>query len=374
MNPEPNLRTDEQEIDLIDLIRQLWHKRRLIGAMTAGFLLAGIAAALFSPKVYTATCTFVPQSGKRSSGNVSSLAALAGIPVGRMNSGEESLSPSVYPNILSSNPFRLELLETPVSIDEADHPITLKEYLTDPAYRSFSLTGTIAKYTLGLPGLIYGALRGNASQKTPSDTVSDDKIIVLDPTEKEAIGRIAPLVTISMNSKEGYITVAAHMPEPYAAAQVAQRATALLQEYVTEFKIEKLKANLAFIRERYAATKADYEAIQARRAAYMDSNQRLSTYRARMELEQLDNQYDLAFSIYSELAKQLEQAKISVCENTPIFTIVDPVTVPFARSKPRRALIVFGFALFGFIAGCGIVFLTPFIKTVTAERDDRSAA
>ena len=54
--------------------------------------------------------------------------------------------------------------------------------------------------------------------------------------------------------------------------------------------------------------------------------------------EALTNEYNLTYSVYSELAKQMEQAKIAVNETTPILTIVEPVVVPIERSKPKRGI------------------------------------
>ena len=54
------------------------------------------------------------------------------------------------------------------------------------------------------------------------------------------------------------------------------------------------------------------------------------------------------------LAKQLEQGKMQVKKDTPVFTVVQPITVPTKASNSRaKTLIVWTF--FGGILGCGIV-------------------
>jgi len=42
--------------------------------------------------------------------------------------------------------------------------------------------------------------------------------------------------------------------------------------------------------------------------------------------------------IYTEIAKQKEQAKIAVTETTPILTIIEPVKIPTVNSGPNRAM------------------------------------
>lgn len=356
---------EEQEIDLVELVRKLWANRRLILRTACAFFALGVAVALLSSKAYTASSVFVPQTGKKSaSGGMASLAAMAGISLGSMG-GEEVLSPNVYPNIMQSAEFLRELGRTPLRLEGYDTPVTLTDYLTLPEYEKFSLGGTILKYTVGLPGVILGAVRGEKEPGVPA--AAEAGIVVLTAQEQKAARAIAQLVTLSLNVKEGYLTLTAEMPEAYAAAQVAESATQLLQRYVTEFKIEKVQANLDFVQERYEEVKAEYEKIQARRAAYRDANQLTATSRARTELERLDNQYNLSFAIYSELAKQVEQAKISVKETTPILTVISPVTVPEKATKPKRSLIVAGMTFFGLLVGCGLVFLFPVLYAVTGN-------
>ena len=68
--------------------------------------------ALFSPKEYTAGCTMVPQSGdKKVGGNLSGLASMVGINLGGA-SGGEVLSPTIYPKIVASIPFKKDLMAT----------------------------------------------------------------------------------------------------------------------------------------------------------------------------------------------------------------------------------------------------------------------
>ena len=119
---------EEQEIDLVELIAKLWHNRGLIIKTTVLFMVVGLMVALFSAKVFSAGCEIVPQTGNSSSSSsLSSLAALAGIRVN--NTGNNStLSPYVYENIVSSVPFRKDLMYTKIHFAEFEEPITLFDY------------------------------------------------------------------------------------------------------------------------------------------------------------------------------------------------------------------------------------------------------
>ena len=139
MTVEQINKQEETEIDLIEVIRKLWAKRKFILKVTVVFMALGVLIALFSPKEYTAGCTMVPQIGEKTTGgNLSGLAAMAGINLGS-NSGGDVLMPNVYPKILSSVPFQKELMQTEIKFEDYEQPVRLLDYYTGEEYRKFSL-------------------------------------------------------------------------------------------------------------------------------------------------------------------------------------------------------------------------------------------
>ncbi len=83
---------------------------------------------------------------------------------------------------------------------------------------------------------------------------------------------------------------------------------------------------------------------------------------AKTEEERLTSQYNLIYAVYSDLAKQLEQAKIQVKQDTPVFTIIEPVSVPTKKSKPNRPMILIIWLFLGGVIGTGWVFGKDFIE------------
>jgi uncharacterized protein involved in exopolysaccharide biosynthesis len=62
----------------------------------------------------------------------------------------------------------------------------------------------------------------------------------------------------------------------------------------------------------------------------------------------------VANTVYLEMAKQLEQAKMQVKKDTPVMTVIQPVSVPMKPSNSRaKTLIVWVFM--GVLLGCGLV-------------------
>lgn len=364
---------EEQEIDLVELIQRMWVNRWLIVKVTAVFMVLGLFVALFSPKVFTASCDVVPQTSKSgASSSMSSLAALAGINLNAVQSAE-SLSPEVYENIMGSTTFRKELMQTMIDFEEVGHPVSFFDYYTSEEYNKPGVLSYVKKYTIGLPFTILNAIRGEQPEPDYSGVGGDSNAIeTISKDEYDAMQILGESIGISLDDKKGYVTITANMPEAVAAAQMAQATLTLLQRYITEFKIEKVQSNLDFMQERFDEAKRNFEDVQARRARLRDANMNTTRYSARTEMERLDAEYTLAQGVYTSLAQQVEQAKISVKETTPILTVIKPVTVPYKKSKPQRAMILFAFTFLGAVAGMGCVLLVPAVaEIVGSERMKR---
>ena len=360
---------EEQEIDLVELIQKMWVNRGLIIKVTAAFMVVGLLVAIFSSKVYTASCDVVPQSSDSSaSSRMSSLAALAGINLNQAQN-VKVLSPHVYENIMSSTTFRKELMQTMVNFEKADRPVSFYEYYTSEEFNKPSVGDYVVRYTIGLPFVILNAIRGD-KPKTESVALAGDGSTAIESLTRDEYNCMAILgqsVGITLDEKKGYVTISANMPEAVAAAQMAQATLTLLQKYITEFKIEKVQSNLDFVQERYDEAKRNFEDVQARRAKFRDANMNTSRYSARTELEKLDAEYTLTMNLYSSLASQLEQAKISVKETTPVLTVIKPVTVPYKKSKPQRSMILAAFTFLGAVLGMGCVLLLPVVAEITGS-------
>jgi len=356
---QKNYKKEEQEIDLVEIIQKLWKNRKFILKVTAAFAVLGLLVAIFSSNIYTASCTMVPQTGeKKAGGNLSGLAAMAGINIGSLSSGEV-LSPTVYPKIMTNINFQKELIYSKFHFKEIKEPITLYDFYTDKQYPKFNLLGTIKKYTIGLPGVIIKAIKGNKDAVTNSDTST---VQFLTKEEQEVIKALNESLTLEVNDKQGFITLTTNMSEPLAVAELAQKGQELLQKYITEFKVEKVASNLEFVERSYDEAKRNFETKQEELARFRDANKSLSSAMARTQEEKLTSEYDLLLQVYTELAKQKEQAKIAVTETTPILTIISPVVVPTEKTKPKRSLILLIYIFLGLVIGAGIVFFVPYLE------------
>ena len=361
-------KADEDEIDLIALAHTIWRGRKRIIITVIIFALIGLLIALFSPKEYTVSTTMVPQLSNRSSklSGLSSLAAMAGFNLD-MNMETSELSPYIYPQIVQSAPFQLEIMNTPFTFSDVDHPVSIYKYYTE--YYQPGILSLVAKYTIGLPGVIITAVKGETKDTIPS-ALKEERTIHLSQEQNEIRKIIEENVTLVTNDKEGYVVLSSRFHEARLAAEVAQKGQELLQRYITEFKIEKATAQLKFIEDRCAEKQMEFEKAQANLASFRDRNKNVTSAMAQTEEERLQNEYQLAFTVYSELAKQLEQAQIKVKEDTPVFSIIKPVVVPIEKSSPNRPLILVIWTFLGGIVAIGWIFGKQFFASIKERWND----
>ena len=346
---------EEEGIDIMALVRQLWDGRKTIIIWTCVFSLLGLVAALTMKRTYSVSTVMVPQMNSKSNSSLSSLAALAGVDMG-MDLSAKDLSPLVYPQIVNSVPFRRELLYTPLHFAKADSAVSMYTYFKEIAKPS--PMAYVKKYTIGLPFLLLNALKKEKPEMVLPSSGSDDspKPLLLTKDEVKLLTVVAESVSLNVDKKEGLITLNVNGVEPIQTAELALKAQQLLQEEITRFRTEKAQRDLDYIQDRYNETKKEAESLQAALASVSDRSQDVIGSRNRIQRERIQQKYTLANAIYTDMAKQLEQAKMQVKRDTPVLTVIQPVTVPSKPSNSRaKTLIVWTFL--GFVLGCGIVFV-----------------
>ncbi|MBC7571847.1 MAG: lipopolysaccharide biosynthesis protein, partial [Spirosoma sp.] len=145
--------------------------------------------------------------------------------------------------------------------------------------------------------------------------------------------------------------VVAVEPDPVVAATVARLSLEYLTDYITNYRTEKARQQVTFLAGQVSESNSKYQASEYALSNYRDKNRNLFLNTAKIEEQRLQADYLLNQSVYNELSKQFAQAKIKVQEETPVFKVLEPATVPLRKSGPKRTIIVLGFAVLGGILG-----------------------
>jgi len=348
MNEVSNQQDSEDEIDLIELLKKVYLKKKFILKTSILAALFGIVYALFQPNEFTSSTTFIPQlsSGVKSGGSsLSGLASLAGINIGSMESSSE-FPPSLYPQVVNGIPFKLDLLSSNINLNGKE--ILVKDYFSNQG-SSLNILGTIKKYTIGLPSLLLGSF--NAQDVAPSKS----EIYSVSQEDFKLFNTISAVLSLSLNEEEGFITISFTDNNKNVAAQITQIAQTLLQKKIIEFKNKSSKEMLDFATKQYEEKKNSYEKLQDERAIFVDKNINISSSLFQNKLSRIESEVNISASIVQQLASQVEQAKLQVNKDTPVFTTIKPVTIPFERSAPKRSLIVLVFGFLGIVISVGYV-------------------
>ena len=263
--------------------------------------------------------------------------------------------PTLYPQVVNGVPFRLDLLSSKIDINNKS--ILVKDYFLNNN-SSINLFETIKKYTIGLPSLIL------SSFKDESEILDESIIYSITKEDRGLFEKINNNLSLSINEKEGFITISYTDINKKVAAQITQIAQNLLQEKIIEFKNMSSKEMLDFALKQYTEKKDSYEKLQDERALFVDKNINISSSLFQNKLSRLDSEVNILESIVQQLASQVEQAKLQVNKDTPVFTTIQPVTIPYERSAPKRSLIVIVFVFLGLVLSIGFVLIKEPAKEI----------
>ncbi|MDE0471203.1 MAG: Wzz/FepE/Etk N-terminal domain-containing protein [Ekhidna sp.] len=336
----------ENEVDLIELLKSIWLKRLFIAKVSSIFFILGITIAFTSKVEYKSSCKLFPQSEESRTLNLNGLSRLGLLGLGGNFDDNNYLTPNLYPEIVRSTPFLDKLINTPVYFEKLDTAISSYDYFTK--FHKPSLIDYTLEYTIGLPGKIF--------KKDKNSIPGDNSQIKRYSNEKWGLIRnYAKRLSVSVDPETSIVTIETELPDPTAAAMITTHLVENLTKNIIEYKIEKAKFNLSFIQERFIEVEKEYKIKQKQLARFSDRNRNITNSIVQNEYERLKNDLDISFEVYKGLAIQLEQAKIEVKKETPVFVVLEPAKVPVNKSKPKKKIIILVSFFLGFLTSVVVV-------------------
>ena len=346
--------TDEEiEIDLMGILRKIIGIRKTIYKAASIGLVMGIIIALSIPKQYTVTVTLSPEMGTSKEGGLSGLAASflgSGVAMG---DGTDALNASLSADIVSSTPFLLELSTMKVQVTK-NKVMTLDTYLDEESSPWWY-------YVIGFPGMVIGGVKSLFTEEdelTSSDQESQGTIEL----SKKELGKIKALknmIIASVDKKTSMTSVAVTLQNPKVTAVVADSVVKKLQEYIIGYRTSKSKEDCLYLEKLFKERQQEYYTAQQKYADYLDSHDNIILQSVRAEQERLQNDMNLAYQVYSQVANQLQVARAKVQEEKPVFAIVEPAVVPLTPSGTSMKIYVLAFI---FLSVCVVIFWNLFGK------------
>jgi uncharacterized protein involved in exopolysaccharide biosynthesis len=261
------------------------------------------------------------------------------------SNGGDALTVNLYPDIVSSTPFLTGLFDVRVSDPKKKIDTTLYDYMLN--YQKAPWWSYVTSAPFRLIGWTFSLFRDKPAEEATAAKEIDT--FQLTPKQSGVMGAISSSINVTVDNKTGLTTIEVSMQNPVISAAVTDTVMNRLQEYITNYRTMKARHDLAYTEKLYEESRDKYYKAQQRYARYIDSNQNIILSSYRTESERLQNEMNLAYGVYNQTAQQLQAAKARVMEITPVYTVVQPATVPLRASKPKKSMLLIGFVFLAFV-------------------------
>ncbi len=358
----------EKEIDLVELGSLLWNKRVFLLKCCVISVFVGLIIGFSMPKEYETKVKFAPENSdlSKSAGALGGLAAMAGINL-KQGTGSDAISPDLYPEVIKSTPFLIELFPMRVVTQKEKDSMLLYDYISEHQ------RGAWWGYIMNAPFMVIGWVKGLFSDTSDMIDTNIDPFN-LTPAQSGVVNALRSRILIQVDKKTPTLEISVRMQDPLISANVAQVVLENLQKYMTNYRIHKVKQDMEYTEKVYGEAQEAYYKAQKAYATFEDSNKNIISANYRTEQERLKNEMTLTFNVYNSLAQKLEQDKLRVQEETPVYTLIEPPMVPLRAASPNKPLILVACVFLAIFGGCGYVLIKDFFIVKKEENIDISGS
>ena len=284
---------------------------------------------------------------EKTNSSIEGLSSLFGNKI-QSNTGK-ILGPEMFGEVINSKAFLNDLVITKIPLNKTGiDSATLESYFyVLPKLSIFQKIKTF----------FFNTEIVNKDKDIKSGSIRDDKSVIKEEINTEMLfsQNVPPIVLLKgpraaaiseMESRieykftEGKASVFVKMPDPLLSAIVTKLVLEKLIDYVTKYKTKKQIDNLNYIEQKYNESQLKYKQAQLNYASYKDASLGVILQSAQSNDQILNNNSTILFNIYNQFALQLEQAKFELKKETPMFFILEPITIPESKSEPSFISIV----------------------------------
>ncbi len=312
------------------LTKLLGYKKMLIrNAVIAGVVFGALI--LCVPRYYSCDVKLAPEvsSGGGLMGSFGSLASSLGINLGSgMNS--DAISPALYPDIFASKEFQTELFD--IKVTTSDGSLTTDLYTYMEKHQSAPWWTTAFNST---KRFVKNMFASDTEGAAASKGVNPFRLTEKQYQVAEAIGN---KISCSVSQTDGIITITVNDQDPLVCATLADSVKVRLQNYITRYRTSKARNDMDYYAKLLEQSKKDYDKAVKAYTIYADTHRDVIMQSYISERDQLENEMQAKFSIYTALTQQYEQSKAKLQETTPAFTTLQCASVPIKPAGPKRVI------------------------------------
>ena len=291
------------------------------------------------PRYYMSSVVWAPESSDNTSlGSFSSSLASLGLgSLGKL-ANNDAISPDLYPDLLSSNDFVVQLF--PIKVINKDGSINTNYYDYLNHKQKDAWWNKIKGYIMEL------------IDPTPlTNFKGTEKVDIFSMSKKQQdiAAKIKKNINCEIDQKTYAITISVKDQDPKICATIADSTRQHLQNFIIDYRTNKAKNDYAYYNNLCNKAKKEYEEARRKYASSSDANMDVSLTSVRSKIDDLENDMQLKYNIYSSMNTQKQAALAKIQEKTPAFTTLQSATVPIKPAGPKRMLMSIAMAMLAFI-------------------------
>ena len=295
-------------------------------------IIIGLIIALSIPKEYTAEKMLAPEQQQEGlSGGLGNLANMAGL---NLSNSTDAIVPDLYPSVVESNDFIVNLLYTEVTTQKGD-TITYLTYLckhTDSPW--WSAIGKGIRKVIGFITASNEESNINSSARIDPANISR--------AEEDIVGFARSNISCSISQLNNTINISVRAQDPVVAKIMADEVTNNLQNFIILYRTSKVRGDYEYYKTIAETAHQKYLDAEKQYAQFCDSHSNATKQAYLSERDRLANDVQITLMSYTQMKQQEQMAEAKVRERTPAFTVIKQASVPNRHSSPRKVLILAG--------------------------------
>ena len=318
-----------RQIDLVRIFRVLWQHRKKYFVVMPTVLVLTYLLTLCVPRYYRCEVSIAPEStGNSGSSSLGSLASSFGLgSLSKLGGNNDAINVEIYPNILSSKDFIVTLMPVEVKNKDGENLGTYYTYLRDK--QSVAPWSAVMGWVMQL------------FKPAPHDTYTGKeqiKIFNLTKRQSEIFDGVAGKIKCNVDKKTDVATITVEDQDPVVAATIADATCRKLQEFIVVYRTKKARIDYEYYKKLCAQAKVNYDRIRQSYGAYSDANEDVVLKSYHLKADDMENEMQLKYNIYTAMNSQLQAAQAKLQEATPAFTVLESASVPVKPVGPKRML------------------------------------
>ncbi len=307
----------DDEYDLTGAMIAVYRQRMLVMIVTGLFAIGSVIVSLRLPEIYQARVTMLPQGQGTQSGLLGRLASFTG-DAAMVGSNHEAN----FAEILRSDRVLDPAIERLWDHEDFERPVSLHDIFD-----------------------------------VPHDSTSASSMARADDRLKRILAR--RVISFHRQQPSGFMVLTVKIArDPQLAAELANLLVGELRDYLSDLHRKKASRQRRFIEQRLEEITVDLKRAEAELESFVANNRAYAASPAlSRRFGELSREVQAQTSLWVEMRRQLETAKIDEQRDALNVVVLDPARPETQRVSPRRSVICIVGTLLGFVVALILLFV-----------------